>query len=510
MKIESKTKRPKLSVIIATFDYRIEADFVASWTQRQSCADEDFEVIVVTHGRDPAIDTEVKAVLRDGDQLIHGDDPSENRMFRYNKGAQFASSQRLFFTEDHVIADVHCVSELIKAIDQDLAHAWVVSSDDFAKNRLGEAESVLCQRFLDAGYHGAPWKKVQVRGFMIKREWFNRLGQFPNGYGEFGATALGIEMLRHDCEPITVENAKVTHVNHHSLNGLCEDALSYFAGEGAYRSQHSTEYTEKYLGRDEVWRRRERGSKSLAKIELKTLVALASASPLKLLTRPRSAMTWAKQAVDTALRSMVGHRLDTFTAATQLQIAKLKWRLGRFFTSRDNQNFEKLWNALAVDGRHIALVNHGNGTEPLRVLKESETADQFQEARLLGFHAVESVDGKPFRWTRSVCGLNLPRNAQSYRLKIQSLAIRGPLTRLPLVVLIDGKRIREPQVQIFDDSILVHIDNSTEPDCDQSVLTIGCNAIENRRDPRQCSLPISSLAIQPVRNQSIQSDCQAA
>jgi len=220
--------KPKLSVIVALFDYRAEVAYPRTWLAQEGVAPEDYELIIVTHGRNRRLDAALTSILRPHDQFIIGDHRQEHRMARFNRGARSARSDLLFFTEDHVTASATCVSEVIRHMGHHDAQAAVMPTDDDASHRLGQAEGRLSQSFIRQGFQGAPWKKIQVRGFAIRKSVFEQLEGFPTGYGEFGATALGIRLFQQGIEAGLVANARATHVNHSSLMGFCADGLSYF------------------------------------------------------------------------------------------------------------------------------------------------------------------------------------------------------------------------------------------------------------------------------------------
>src|SRR5262245_8178271 len=98
---------PQLSVVIPFGDTRGNPRYVASWTRAQTCASDEFEVIVVTDGKSRDLDDEIRLYLRDADRLVHSQ--AKDRFAGYDFGAQAATAPLLLLTEDHCVADPHCL-----------------------------------------------------------------------------------------------------------------------------------------------------------------------------------------------------------------------------------------------------------------------------------------------------------------------------------------------------------------------------------------------------------------
>ena len=65
-----RSARPFLSVILNFYDPRGHADHIKSWTQRQTLADDRFEVIAITTRARSSLADEIRSYLRPQDRLI--------------------------------------------------------------------------------------------------------------------------------------------------------------------------------------------------------------------------------------------------------------------------------------------------------------------------------------------------------------------------------------------------------------------------------------------------------
>lgn len=315
---------PEISIVIPFFDYRVDVSHFRSWTQKQSCLDNRFEVIVVSDGKDPAIEHEIQSVLRPHDSFLRDDSPNASPIDRIQKGIGIAKGRLLLLTEDHTIAHRTCVEKVLEFIENGVHAVGFLRSDYTARNVIGHMEERLFQQFVPVNDSLPTWKRVQLRGFAILRELFLDYGGFPAEYNSFSANALGIVMEQMDVEIGLIRDAKVTHVNHYELRGMEEDAIYYFQGEVAYRLANSAEHCESFIG-----------------------------SSIELLEREAIERYFTRNN-DRRCQTMIQWRL--FRAKSAFQLALLRWKLCFQHEETQFAYFQKMWSQLAHYARLRALL----------------------------------------------------------------------------------------------------------------------------------------------------------
>src|SRR5688572_12915732 len=130
--------KPFLSIIIPLADHRGHAiEAIESW-MRQTCPREDYEVIVITDGRERELEATVEGLLTPGDQCIRCNQASLHDC--YNAGARAARGQVFLFTESHVKADSDCLAEIIARFAQNDVDGLAVASGSIDASRFAAQE----------------------------------------------------------------------------------------------------------------------------------------------------------------------------------------------------------------------------------------------------------------------------------------------------------------------------------------------------------------------------------
>ena len=156
-------------------DHRGHAlEAIQSWTG-QTCPREDYEVIVVTDGREPGLAAYVARLLTPRDQCFCCPDGSLHEC--YNVGARAARGQVFLFTESHVKANPDCVVEIIARFAQNDVDGLAVASGGINESRFAAHEQIIYEEAL-ADRIAGQWNLCTVRGCAIERTAFHRAGGF--------------------------------------------------------------------------------------------------------------------------------------------------------------------------------------------------------------------------------------------------------------------------------------------------------------------------------------------
>ncbi|MEM6330570.1 MAG: hypothetical protein AAF790_10015 [Planctomycetota bacterium] len=492
------TPKPRLSVLIPLFDYRVEAGFFDSWTSQQGVDPDDYELVVVSHSGDPRLDQQIRARLRPQDRFISAPGGHLNRAARYNLGAEAAAAGDLFLTEDHCLGKPGCVRRLLSFFADSRAVAGWVEGDTREESTLGQAEANLSADFIINGGKTAPWKLVQARGFAVRKECFLGLGGLPTGYGEFGATALGIHLHQLGIAVHRVPGIGVTHVNHHSLRGFIADATKYFAGEVAYRRDFPASHCVQFM------EQREAAQQAAAEGDWRHGAEWRAACSLLRQClggdTPRAAsQAWqaAGLLVSQSQRRLVGGPESAWRCRLALEVAKLRWRVNRHSESRRNRSMQALWAQIARYARVRSETRLGPAPAGAKAFASGAPIDQVPCENLYGFYASERHGGRAFRWTGPTATIGLPIGGTGHTISIDTLGLRGDAVDFPIAIVLGGRTLTRRDLSV-DGGVISFRAPAEWLDAGVQWLTLATPPIRFPGDTRRLGLPIASVAWSPA------------
>lgn len=183
---------PKFTVIIPLHDDRnLGVAAVAAWLEQRS-AENHFQVVVVNPNR-PQLARRVAKLLAPVDRIVHA--TSTNEAVLYNVGARAADAQWLVFTEAHVLPVRNTVAALLKRLECMQADAANLGSAHRVRSRFSAVDAELTEREVNIMAGLGSWRRVGLRGFLIRRDVFTSLGMFSEEYHRFAETVLAIHLV---------------------------------------------------------------------------------------------------------------------------------------------------------------------------------------------------------------------------------------------------------------------------------------------------------------------------
>jgi len=232
-------------------DHRGHAvEAIDSWTQRQTCPRDDYEVVVIIDGREPEIEAEVAKVLSPRDQWIYCEAASLHDC--YNAGARAARGQVLLFTESHVKADPDCVAEIIARFSAGDVEGLAVASGGIDETRFAGQEQIIYEEALPGRIAGG-WNLCTVRGCAIQRGAFARAGGFRSEYGHFSELLLGAALRHGGARLDYAERASVWHFNSGTLAHFGRELMAFGTDEIRFRAENPNSPLLQYLGPCPIW-----------------------------------------------------------------------------------------------------------------------------------------------------------------------------------------------------------------------------------------------------------------
>ncbi len=243
--MDGAARYPSLSVVLPLVDERkFAARAVSSWLDQRTAA-QDFELVLVSNGRRPALEQRIERLVGANDRIVPC--RSTNEAVLYNAGARAARGDVLMFSEAHVLAEPGAVA----AIRRHFA-----TTADAAASPATAHETPTASAQLDAGLfeHELPamralgaWRCVSLRGFAIRTPVFRALGLFDEAYGRFAETALAIHLVERGWRLGQIAGAAIRHVDTASPGHVAANLRLGAMGESAFWDR-APELARKYFG----------------------------------------------------------------------------------------------------------------------------------------------------------------------------------------------------------------------------------------------------------------------
>lgn len=213
---------PMISVVIPLPDDRGYAvDCITGFTQQT--LDVAHEIVVVTDAASP---DEIASLIQQFPHVHWVYRPGQRMNAHYNAGAAEASGKYLYITESHCLPRPDCLQQVYDYVQQTGMLVACSASDGINGNRLAECEQLLFeedfQRWGNVEKH-----KIAIRGTLIERALWERIGGFQAEFGHFSELLIG-HTLKSAGIPIGyAEKSWVSHGNQTSLKPLFEELVEY-------------------------------------------------------------------------------------------------------------------------------------------------------------------------------------------------------------------------------------------------------------------------------------------
>lgn len=144
-----------------------------------------------------------------------------NEATLYNVGASAATADWLLFTESHVIPAENALAMLARRLEARDTDAAVLGSSHEIRNRFSQVDAALCERE-QAGPMRAIglWRCVGLRGFLVRRELFEKLGGFREPYFRFAETAFALRLVAANHRLVEFQDVVLRHVDSDSIGEI--------------------------------------------------------------------------------------------------------------------------------------------------------------------------------------------------------------------------------------------------------------------------------------------------
>jgi hypothetical protein len=145
--------------------------------------------------------------------------------------------------------------------------------------------------------------------------------------------------------------------------------------------------------------------------------------------------------------------------------------------------------------RYIADLIHFQRLDGIRAARPGTDARAVQRLgdcvlAQAGFHAVETWSGSGFRWSETEAAVRIRGAAGRSIIRIQSLAIRGPLALIGVRFFLDGAPVPGAAISHDADSFMLNID---VPPSGTASLAWICPLFDAAGDARRLGLPVTAI-----------------
>jgi hypothetical protein len=465
------SRPPQLSVLLPLQDERETALASFGAWRDQSVDPSTYEIIVLAPGEDPAMEDEVRPLLRDEDSWIARPGHDEYELFDIGAGA--ARGEFLFLTEAHCVPDRDCVESMLEELERTGADGVRGESVPDVRGPLGELELEMFDEAQKQEEDPEHWRKVLIHSLALRRAVFLEAGGTPSRYGDFCTWVLAISLHRIGMRMAYSPRPRVSHTYDGDLEHVSPFVRSFRRGEVLYRTEQPEEAQNGYLEWVPEWERRLEFTRAGGRRALRSALAL----------RHPGALAGLHRHLDAAL---LGPRGAIVRSRARARAAA---RRARRATDRDTMRrpFREFWSQTSRLGVLEGLLE----TKPEPPVADSNPLlTESWAGRALGLYDVERLDGEePFRWTAPLALLRV--------------AVPGPGTRLARLELLPFQRPgrgAEPRIAVDDRRVPIRIDGDTiefEVEPGEHWIALAANPLRPRRhgvdDPRALGLPVRSL-----------------
>ena len=421
-----------LSVVLTLMDDRGRtAECLSSWTRGQTLARERYEVIVVGSGREPEVEAIARPLLTARDRMLRYEATQELALHDF--GARQARGKWLLFTEAHCAAEPGCLAELmayLQAHESRLAGACIRSVTDGSSPALARLEERWYADGFAAWTREGDWRKVTIRGTAVRHDAYQKVGGFKSEFGCFAEILLAAELDASGYRLGHAPAAAVKHYNSASLHEVLAYIREYRAGEVAYQSQCANEQFEAYFGWLQTWDAADAAGRKLA-------LKCAVSSLLHAIAHPLRA---GSAALARAMLGVLAYRAWDAVSAGRAELLKAAaayaWQRARFaWPGLDGEEryrrFCRLWEVTGELARQQALLRR----KPRAERQDRAAPPTTLEYRpgigpsdgLIGFHARETFDGQPFRWSSPLALMRVAVPPGDYEVRLDTNGIRAGL-----------------------------------------------------------------------------------
>lgn len=479
--MQASADRPLFSVIIPLEYHR--GQWEQSWLgwMSQTVDRSLYEVILIVPP-DFSAQAELTALAGDAARFEFTGSSHDIGLCAY--GATKARGRYLFFTESHCRPEPDVIELCVRAIAEHPEWSgFSCQSIPICHNRLSEAEATMYQADIEFGMRVHPWRKVLDQCFVTRRDVYEECGGLREELGHFAEWVLAAAYHARGHAIGYLEEARFHHYYVGEIGDLKRFTLDFVQGEIRYLSESRQGPGSELLEVPVEWSCQDNFDSGLARAAFAALLreGLSRRGPRK------SGETWSglRRWAGPALFGDRAARATAWLAAVYARCSlSVMVRVGSTASlSRELKNYI----AALIDLQRLNCIT------PLRSISGNALPRLGEGvAAQAGFHAMETWQGRDFRWSEPEAAVRINVRSSRKIVRIECLDVREPLDRIGVRFYCDGVRIPETSISVLGNAFEVSLEPSPS-----STLTLAwtCPRFAAVGDVRRLGLPVAAIDV---------------
>ncbi len=249
------SRAPEISVVIPIYDARAgEEECVQSWTDNQDFPRERYEVVIVSDDAPREVEERISGVLGENDRVTHCS--GLKLMGQYHEGAKAARGSLVLFTELHCVAKRDCLSVVSDYFENNDCDGGFLASETGKGTAFAYTEAAIFDDYVDGVVCEQDWRKVLLRGFVIKRDVYQASGGLDPSLSYFGDLAYGAILHSQARKLNYIKDGVVEHYYSNGYRHFVDPVRIKSIEECTFRLQNDPGYCDTYFNTplDWLWR----------------------------------------------------------------------------------------------------------------------------------------------------------------------------------------------------------------------------------------------------------------
>jgi hypothetical protein len=473
---------PDVSVVIPLNDARGDAtDHLRTWTHGQTHPRSRYEVVIVSDGEEPDVDREIAALLQPHDRFEVA--AGALLIELWNRAAELASSDWLLFTENHVHARPDCLEKALAGIEADPdLEAASIEHGHITPAPIGELGARWFDEVYEEWFRPEQWMRLNLAGFVIRRDVHSAVGGHDHRYGLFAAPLLSARLDERGSRVGHLPDAEILHIQCDEIEEHHGHSADYVIGECEARTTLPPVFAEHYFGyRPLIWNRRAMETRSA-----RHSAALLVRELIRSVSRRRSDARWLLNSLAGRLPEAIAgigprRRLAALAFRWSELTAKSRWiprgrRYRAYLRAQDR----------VTELAQLRWIEEGTEGAPQGLGPGPHLVESIGEGTMVGLHGLELHSHRRFRWSEPV--LTLRVSSPDGPLRIDTGRLRGSPLSCVTAAFLGSRRLRDDELRDEGGVLVIPLSGG------EAELTLICRPLTTDSDEhRMLGLPIFSV-----------------
>jgi hypothetical protein len=474
----------ELSVVIPLDDARGDAiEHLRTWTHGQTLERDRYQLVLVSDGEDPAGDRMIAELLQPQDDLTTL--PGAGVVDLWHEGVRRSECEWLLISENHVEADPETLERALAGIREEpeldaasIEHAHLIPTP------IGELGARWFDEVYDEWYSPGAWRRLNLAGYVIRREAYESAGGLVTSVGLFAAPLLSARLAEGGARLGHLPDVRIHHVQVSEISEHHGHSANYARGECEARRSLDPEFAERYFGHQHLVWNRHGLDPALAR---RTLRALAREALRELPRHPAQAAELLGEIRTRLPVALAGSRPGLALARRRLAVEERIASSQRIPRERRFAAFLR-GQDLAVRAAQLGWITERSDGDGARLGAGETRIEDAGEGAVIGTHGLESAGRRAFRWSEPVLTVRLEPAAAQRELRIDTGGLRGSPVAGLIGAYADGRPLSG--IRADGDHLMVRVPPGA------AELTLLLRRLRAPGDDRRLGLPIFSLELE--------------